>query len=159
VDSTNVHKLYSSYAGVKFYAYGIGSGYHADGTPYSAIEWMDYPPLKESATGRSMEARVDWMIENLEKQLRLGDNVVDLFGFSRGSASASRFLNAIQAKIESKDPLYIDIEIRFVALFDQVPSKASVTKQVVSSALDALGHGITISEWQPHPSARNANTI
>jgi RHS repeat-associated protein len=132
-DQTNVHRLFQTYNGMAYYAYGIGSGFHADGTPYTAREKaLGLSPAYESATGSSMEDRVEWMLGNVDKQLASGDNVIDLFGFSRGSASATLFLNKIQERIESKDPKYEKYkktEIRFVALFDQVPSKRRVLGQ------------------------------
>jgi hypothetical protein len=62
--------------------------------------------------------------------------VVDLFGFSRGSATASYFLNRIQEKINSGDSRYQGINIRFVALFDQVPSRLNMTRTLSGAALN-----------------------
>jgi uncharacterized protein (DUF2235 family) len=109
---TNVVRLYNAYdAGLAFYAHGIGSQYNADGTQNG----LD-PDWPQGATGNSMSDRVDFMLKNLEKQLRAGDKTVDVFGFSRGSATTTVFLQRIQERIESGDQLYQDIEVRFVAV-------------------------------------------
>jgi hypothetical protein len=127
---TNVRKLFEVVQGKAFYAYGIGSGYNADGTLTTK------GVMKEGATGFSMKARTDWMIANLESQLATGDKVVDVFGFSRGSATASYFLNRIQEQVNAGNPLYKDINIRFVALFDQVPSKLGMGRTMGSAGLN-----------------------
>ncbi|CAM2009692.1 phospholipase effector Tle1 domain-containing protein [Acanthopleuribacter pedis] len=154
-DETNVWRLYLAYNdNQKYYAYGIGSGFHADGTPYSTFDGIS---LEEKATGNSMEERVQDMLNNLENELRKGDKVVDVFGFSRGAASATLFLNKIQSKIDAKDELYKDIKVRFVTLFDQVPSKRGAIRQTLGSGADYLGAIVTLKFWQPNSYARNAN--
>ena len=119
---THVRRLYLAYdSGERFYAFGIGSGYHADGTPYAGNkEQVEKEMTREGATGDSMDARVNFMIGKLEQQLGSGDNIVDLIGFSRGSASALVFLNRIQDQVDAGNPLYKGIRMRFVGLFDTV---------------------------------------
>ena len=86
--------------------------------PYSLITY-------EMVTGASMDERVSYMQMKLEQNLARGDKVVDLVGFSRGGASALDFLNRIQDEISRGNPLYQGIEMRFVGIFDAVPSKRS----------------------------------
>src|SRR5690606_29954165 len=115
------YRLYNGYAaGRKFYAYGIGSGFKASGEK-SDLDLRTN--LADQSFGYSMEERVDWMMSNLRDQLSSGDNIVDVVGFSRGSATAVRFLHAIQSEIDNENPLFKDIEIRIAVLFDSVPSK------------------------------------
>jgi RHS repeat-associated protein len=120
---TIIEKLHDAYDGDKEYAYGIGTGYEADGTKYDVNDVdVEDRITRELATGQSMDDRVEWMMKNLEKRLK-SDKVVDVFGFSRGGASAVDFLNRIQDQIDDKNPLYKDIEIRFAGIVDSVPSK------------------------------------
>ncbi len=58
-----------------------------------------------------MEGRVDWMLKNLEKELEKGDNIVDVFGFSRGAATGTLFLNKIKERMDSSDPKYAKYKI------------------------------------------------
>jgi len=46
-------------------------------------------------------------------------------GFSRGSASALLFLNRIAERARKRDPLFCQLQIRFVGLFDAVSSLRS----------------------------------
>ncbi len=128
---TNVRLLFEMIQGEKFYAYGIGSGYNADGT------LTEGGVLYEKALGASMEERATWMMLNLIDQLKDGDKVVDVIGFSRGAATATFFLNWIQQRIASGDELFQGITIRFVALFDQVPSKLNATRTIGAAALNS----------------------
>jgi len=124
---TNVRKLYEAYDDEAFYAHGIGSGYNADGTRYEK-KWHGGTGRKityEGITGETMDARVTYMVNNLEKQFAKGDKVVDVYGFSRGGATALEFLNRIQDQKDAGNELYKDVDVRFVGLFDVVPSKRS----------------------------------
>ncbi|OGV65068.1 MAG: hypothetical protein A3K19_20470 [Lentisphaerae bacterium RIFOXYB12_FULL_65_16] len=145
---TNVRKLYDVTRGAAFYAYGIGSGYNADGSLTTS------GVANEGATGNSMKERAEWMLGKLESQLRAGDKVVDLFGFSRGSATATYFLNRIQQEVDRGNPLYRGIEIRFVALFDQVPSKLGMTRTVGSAAWNATLASVSFGAWGYNPYER-----
>lgn len=105
-----------------------------------------------------MEERVAFMMKNLERQLDDGDFDVDVFGFSRGAASATLFLNKIQEKInEGKDKRYQKINLRFTAIFDQVPSKRSMGGQFSGRTLDTIGYLGSLTFWSPDTYARNAN--
>ena len=83
--------------GKGYYAYVIGSGYSADGTKYPKFDlatgFRKEHVLAENVTGDSLDARVSWMMENLERELKRGDKNVDVFGFPRGSATVLEFLN------------------------------------------------------------------
>ena len=121
---TNVRLFYEAYSdinGKKFYVPGIGSGYGPDGTEYNRNTKKNVNRY-EGATGNTMWSRASFMKERLEEQLQAGDNVVDLVGFSRGSATGLVFLNMISDEIAKGNKLYENIEIRFVGLFDAVSS-------------------------------------
>lgn len=156
---TNVRMLFEAYRDGnrnRFYVPGIGSGYNADGSltaGWLPNNWEWY----QSATGTSMTARADYMMERLEEQLKAGDNVVDVMGFSRGAATATLFLNKIQEKKDAGDPLYANINVRNVVLFDQVPSDMSLSHQVTGRTLDTVGYIATDGLWVPDTYARNAN--
>jgi uncharacterized protein (DUF2235 family) len=66
------------------------------------------------------------MMQMLESQLVAGDNVIDLFGFSRGSATALVFLNRVAERRRAGDRLFCNIEVRFVGLYDAVSSLRKV---------------------------------
>jgi RHS repeat-associated protein len=137
--TTNVWKLFNVYnSGEAFYAPGVGSGYHAEGTKYTKKEhgFKFNAITTEQATGASMEARAKWMQGNLEKQLASGDNIVDLFGFSRGSATAIQFLKSISKEVSNKNPLYKNVKIRFTGLFDTVTSRMSIAQSAFGKAND-----------------------
>lgn len=118
---TLVEELFLADEGVKFYVPGIGSGFHPDGTPYE--RGSNLLINIEIATGKTMDERVSFMMEVLEQQLRLGDNELNLMGFSRGAASGVETLNRIQDEIDSGNPLYQDLVINSVVLIDAVSSK------------------------------------
>ena len=131
---TNIRILLESYTDgdkKKYYAYGIGSGYHADGTAYTKKERgyvLNRKITVELGSGKSMEARVEWMIGNLKKSVAAGDNTIDLIGFSRGGASATMFLNRVSELKKEKG--FGDLKVRFVSIFDQVPSKIRLRDQI-----------------------------
>ncbi|WFB36371.1 RHS repeat-associated core domain-containing protein [Kiritimatiellota bacterium B12222] len=155
--NTNVRRLFDIYTGGKaFYAYGLGTGFHADGTPYNKVTG-GVAKGYEGASGASIDDRVNFMMENLKSQLKGGDFNVDVFGFSRGSATATRFLHAIQSRIDDGDELFSNANIRYVALFDQVPTDYSVSKHAVGNTIDALGMGLTLGFKQPNTYARTAS--
>lgn len=111
--------------------------------------------MTEAAFGKSMEERVDWMIRHLEEQLNKGDFDVDVFGFSRGAASATLFLNKIQEKInEGKDERYKKINFRFIVLFDQVPSVG--VARIGGRFLDTIAYFLTFTFWSPNTHDRHA---
>jgi hypothetical protein len=129
--TTNIFKLYLAYnSGKKVYVPGIGSGFNPDSTPYlpkysntRSYKMYDSTPDKidwEGVTGKTMEARVDYMLDQLDKNIASGDYDVDLFGFSRGGASALMFLKKIQDKKDSGNVEYNKLNLRFVGLFDAV---------------------------------------
>jgi hypothetical protein len=169
-DVTNVYRLFNAYTGDKVYAWGIGSGYNASGqkTPWYNVDTY------ESGTGASMDDRVGYMMAELEKRLDANDKDVDVFGFSRGAASATLFLNKIQEKVNGGNPKYAGINIRYVALFDQVPSSMGITHQLGGRALDTAGYSLGLAGaglgrvvslgfwkppvWTPDVYARNANS-
>ncbi len=150
---TNVYRLYLAYDtaknGKKYYAYGLGTGYDASGKPYLwGTRW--FWSRHEGATGDTIENRVEWMIKNLEKELP-NDKIVDLFGFSRGSATAVRFLHRIQQEVDNGNPLYRGVKVRFVALFDSVPTEEGIGTSAWRSMTDYERHYIdnaSDTKWQ-----------
>jgi hypothetical protein len=148
-DVTNVYRLFNAYKGDKEYTWGIGTGYGPTGVPDGGGKY-------QKGTGSSMEGRAEHMMIQLEKRLKSGDKVVDLFGFSRGAATATLFLNMIQEKIDSGNPDYAGIDVRYVALFDQVPSRMGAVRQAAGRAVDTLGYLGSFTFSSPDVYARNA---
>jgi hypothetical protein len=67
------------------------------------------------------------------------------------------FLNKIQDKVDSGDPLYQGIDVRLVALYDNVPSDMFIGHQLVGRSLDTVGYLGSLTLWSPDTYARNAN--
>lgn len=129
--STNIWKMYNYYKGKAVYVPGIGSGYTPDLQKYQPYynDGKDVTPrriIDEGIMGATMKDRVDYMLKQFESNLNDLSNPdrfnVDVYGFSRGSASAVIFLQRIQDKIKSGDARYKDVKVRFVGLFDTVSS-------------------------------------
>jgi RHS repeat-associated protein len=129
--STNVWKMHSYYKGKKVYVPGIGSGYSPALKKYEPYYngGKDVTPStiqQEGVTGDTMKERVDYMLEKFEENLDNKANAdrfnIDVFGFSRGSATAVIFLQKIQEKINSGEARYKDVKIRFAGLYDTVSS-------------------------------------
>ncbi len=121
---TNVRRLYEAWDSstqAKVYVPGIGSGYYPDGT---TNHWWE-GEWKQQATGKTMDERIDYMISQVKANVKKCDRTVDVFGFSRGSASALEFLNRLQDAIDEQDPEKKEpdlacVQIRFIGLFDVV---------------------------------------
>jgi RHS repeat-associated protein len=141
---SNVEILYLAWKkksnGEAYYVPGVWSGYLPNGKKVSSpwlphIHWLWLGPLYgvqweytskilEAAVGKTTGSRVDQMMEFLEQQLENGDKTVNVFGFSRGATSALEFLNRIRDQIKARNPLYRNIKINYVALWDTVKSTA-----------------------------------
>ena len=122
--------------GTPFYMPGVFSGYTADGKKRNSVfapsrSWIYCGVIGgittesiayglEGAAGATLGDRVSEMMKNLEATLMSGDKEVNVFGFSRGSTSSLEFLNRIQDKINSGDPLYQGIKVNLVILWDTV---------------------------------------
>ncbi len=68
--------------------------------------------LAGGVTGAGGRWRVSQALKAFEQQWSTGDRVVDVIGFSRGSALALHFVNSLPT----------DVRVRFLGLFDTVPS-------------------------------------
>jgi uncharacterized protein (DUF2235 family) len=68
--------------------------------------------LAGGITGAGGHWRVSQALKAFEQQWAAGDRVVDVVGFSRGSALALHFANSLPG----------DVRVRFLGLFDTVPS-------------------------------------
>ena len=123
---TNVAKLFQLYntaetprfiQNAKFYIRGVGS------------KFGEY--ILGSMTGAGGEDRIIEMLENISLHFNrpevrdLSPKVIDICGFSRGSAQARHFVNIIKHEgiiDEQTDEPFADIQIRFLGLFDTVAS-------------------------------------
>jgi RHS repeat-associated protein len=140
---SNVEIMYKAWNedinGNAHYVPGVFSGYNPDGTkeksawapsagwlisPLGTIGCKGISHGLEGACGKTIDARVDEMMRKLEIELKRGDKVVNVFGFSRGATSALVFLNRIQDEIKKRNLLYFGISINFVALWDTVKTTA-----------------------------------
>jgi pimeloyl-ACP methyl ester carboxylesterase len=74
----------------------------------------------EGAWGKTLGDRAGEMMRHLEDELQAGDREVNVFGFSRGSATALEFLNRIQDKVSQGDPRYKCVRVKCVMLWDTV---------------------------------------
>ncbi len=146
---SHIYLLYKAYRGANStYVPGIGSGYHADGRPYSK-EYDDQSgtmvsrSTHEMATGLTMDDRIDYMLKQVRANVIRGDRYVDVFGFSRGGASALEFLNRLQDEINEHPEFAPCIKIRFVGLFDVVSSM----RKSDHAGPDFLGYNEPVSEY------------
>ncbi len=104
---TNVVKFTDAYQGEKFYVEGVGTRLGFLGRFFGGV------------FGAGGKKRVKEAYKALEENFRNRDEVIDIIGFSRGSALALDFSNTIHAKgvLGKKQP-----PIRFVGVWDVVPS-------------------------------------
>ena len=104
---TNVVKFCDAYAGSKWYVEGPGTRFGFVGKFFGGV------------FGAGGKQRVEEAYKELEKNFRAGDEVIDIVGFSRGSALALDFANTIhkQGVLGKSEPA-----IRFVGVWDVVPS-------------------------------------
>ena len=104
---TNVFKFKEAYQGGKFYLPGVGTRFGVLGKVFGGL------------FGAGGKERIEEAYEELQKNFREGDRVVDIVGFSRGAALALDFANTIDSRGVLGDP---HPEIRFVGIWDVVPS-------------------------------------
>ncbi|MDD4869426.1 MAG: hypothetical protein PHR77_02605 [Kiritimatiellae bacterium] len=125
---SNVEILHNSWDegkyGFRHYMPGVYSGFTPGGKRNNLARRVSGEVLLEGVAGKTLGDRVDKMMDTLEDELKAGDKEVNVFGFSRGSASALEFLNRIQdRKTNPKTAsLYNGIRINFVVLWDTVRS-------------------------------------
>ncbi len=107
---TNVVKFRDAYKGTRFYQEGVGT----------RLGWAG--KVIGGLTGAGGPHRVNAALEELTRTLKNGDTGIDVGGFSRGAALALDFANRIAAEKELGAPGRGPAEIRFVGLWDTVPS-------------------------------------
>ena len=107
VEDTNVFKFKEAYQGGKFYLSGVGTRFGVIGKVFGGL------------FGAGGKERIEEAYEELQKNFREGDRVVDIVGFSRGGALALDFANTIDSRGVLGNP---HPEIRFVGVWDVVPS-------------------------------------
>jgi len=100
---TNVVKFCEAYQGTPLYQDGVGTRWGLLGRMFGGV------------AGFGGRRRVKLALARLECNLAAGDKDVDVVGFSRGSALAVDFTNAVAAR-------FPQLEIRFLGLFDMVAS-------------------------------------
>lgn len=106
-EDTNVFKFKEAYQGGKFYLSGVGTRFGVIGKVFGGL------------FGAGGKERIEEAYEELQKNFREGDRVVDIIGFSRGAALALDFANTIDSEGALGNP---HPEIRFVGVWDVVPS-------------------------------------
>jgi RHS repeat-associated protein len=104
--------------GSRWYVPGVFSGLQPGGEKNGVIDTMGTP--LEGAWGKTLGDRAGEMMRHLEDELQAGDREVNVFGFSRGSATALEFLNRIQDKVSQGDPRYKCVRVKCVMLWDTV---------------------------------------
>ncbi|MBI4490587.1 MAG: DUF2235 domain-containing protein [Deltaproteobacteria bacterium] len=106
-EDTNVFKFKEAYQAKKFYLPGIGTRFGVIGRIVGGF------------FGAGGKQRINEAYEELEKNFREGDRVIDIIGFSRGGALALDFANNIHSEgvLGTQHP-----EIRFLGVWDVVPS-------------------------------------
>jgi uncharacterized protein (DUF2235 family) len=107
VEDTNVFKFKETYQGRKFYLSGVGTRFGIIGRVFGGL------------FGAGGKERIKEAYEELEKNYREGDRVIDIIGFSRGGALALDFANTIHSEGVLGIP---HPETRFVGVWDVVPS-------------------------------------
>ena len=111
-EDTNVIKFKNIYInkfgeGKCFYVEGVGTRYSIFGAALGGF------------SGAGGHARVDEALDQLEDNFEKGDNIIDIIGFSRGSALALEFANQINDRVvvDQQSPA-----IRFLGIWDTVAS-------------------------------------
>jgi uncharacterized protein (DUF2235 family) len=109
-DDTNVCWFSEAYDGDALYQKGVGTRAGKLGRVLGGI------------TGAGGRTRCSNAMTALRENLKAGDTAIDIVGFSRGAALALHFANAISEKPLPGFPAGKPPAIRFVGLWDCVPS-------------------------------------
>jgi len=110
-NETNVVKFRDMYEGPVEYRAGVGTRYGAVGK------------VLGGAFGMGGHSRIEEMYDALKENWQHGDKVIDIIGFSRGSALAMHFANIIgEEGIKLDDGSIQKPEIRFLGVWDIVGS-------------------------------------
>lgn len=75
-----------------------------------------------SVFGAGGQQRIEEGMEQLQKNFDAGDEIIDIIGFSRGSALALEFANTIYDDGVEKNGSTVKPEIRFIGIWDTVAS-------------------------------------
>lgn len=100
---TNVVRFLDAYQGKTAYMEGIG------------VRKGVFGRLIGGLTGAGGRTRIREALKHLEENVMLGDETVDVVGFSRGASLALHFTNQVERR-------YPEANIRFVGLWDTVAS-------------------------------------
>ncbi len=107
---TNVVWFCRAYQGRSYYKTGVGTRFGKLGRIVGGL------------TGKGGRSRVKAARKNLASCFKRGETTIDIVGFSRGAALALHFANKIEAKgVETPDGTVFP-RIRFLGLWDVVPS-------------------------------------
>jgi uncharacterized protein (DUF2235 family) len=117
-EDTNVVWFKEAYDGPVFYQEGVGTRAGKLGRVVGGI------------TGAGGRTRVRDALNALRVNLRHGDTTIDIAGFSRGAALAVHFANQIFSKALPGFPAGSPPVIRFLGLWDCVPSFGNPTTPV-----------------------------
>lgn len=107
---TNVVWFREGYQGTTCYQPGVGTRFGRGGRVVGGI------------TGAGGRTRVRRMLDELKQRFHEGDRTIDIVGFSRGAALALHFANYIQTKGVPGQRGTAGAPIRFLGLWDTVPS-------------------------------------
>jgi uncharacterized protein (DUF2235 family) len=134
---TNVGRIYRDYES-QTHAQGINSVYvHGVGTKFGAIG-----AVVGGAFGAGWLSRINETYDKLCAAYIAGDRVIDVVGFSRGSALALDFVNKINKDGVKKDGAVIEAHpaVRFLGLFDVVPAFGVASLGFIFSSFNPLHH-------------------
>ena len=138
---TNVVWFRDAYQAPVFYQTGVGTRFGRLGRAIGGL------------TGKGGRSRVRKAVKKLRANLKKGDTTIDIVGFSRGAALALHFAN----KIEAGEPLGLTPKtapsIRFLGLWDTVPSfgAPSIPANIgwdldLPDNVDACYHALSLDE-------------
>ncbi len=107
---TNVVWFHRAYGDRKYYYTGVGTRFGKLGKTVGGL------------TGKGGRSRVKKARANLVTSFKEGDTTIDIVGFSRGAALALHFANKIERRGVETPNGTVFPEIRFLGLWDTVPS-------------------------------------
>ena len=135
-DETNVANFYEAYREQKWYVSGPGTRRGKLGR------------VLGGGLGMGSFERVSEAYDELCKKFEAGDTVIDIVGFSRGSALALDFANKIQdagiRRVGSKQVIQDSPKIRFLGLWDVVGSFGVPIGKIFQKV--NLGHKLYLSK-------------
>jgi uncharacterized protein (DUF2235 family) len=138
--STNVWKFYNAYDGMT-----SGSGVKNLYVPGVGTRFGDVGKVVGGAFGVGWLDRVNDAYDALCAAWAKGDHIIDVIGFSRGSATALDFVNKVAQRGIRKGDTVIEPNprIRFLGLFDVVAAFGVANLGFVFAELN-VGHHLTL---------------